>query len=183
MSFPVARWHYFAGARIDQTVTGLAGAGMNDTITVVDPGFANQQTLVSRRFGNVLKVDDISDTLPPGEGAGHWGIFNGGHATGPYTYANPLLGAIDFDLWLDGTEGDRVVSAWWRGWSDYFPDIPDMGPAILMLNRDLVDWDFIYPDLTVNDLTIRVIPAPGVVALLCGACAFAGVRRRRVASA
>lgn len=94
---------------IDQTITGMNGAGLSDTAIVTDRGFANQQTLVPRRFGNVLKIDDVSDSLPPGMGASHWGVFQPGHAVGPYTYANPVLGLLDFNLNLDGSVGDRHI--------------------------------------------------------------------------
>jgi hypothetical protein len=181
-AFPPGPRHYFAGAMIDQTITGLNHAGLNDTVVVTDQGFTNPQTLNSLRFGNVLKIDDESDTLPPGEGPSNWGIFQPGHAVGPWTYANPVLGLMDFDLYLDGTAGDRLIDAWWRDWSAYFPNDPiiaNMGPAILMLNRNLVDWDYIYPDLTVNPLTIRVIPAPGAVALLLAPWFGVTLRRHR----
>jgi hypothetical protein len=177
-AFPPGRAHYFAGAMIDQVITGLDGAGMSDTVTVVDPGFTNPQTLMARRFGSVLKIDEESDTLPPGEGPSHWGIFQPGHAVGAYTYANPVLGVIEFDLHLDGTPGDRLINAWWRDWTAWFPDIPDMGPAFLMLNRDFVDYGFIYPDLTVHDLTIRVVPSPGIPAIALIATPLVARRRR-----
>lgn len=177
-AFPTGPSYYFAGARIDQTITGIEGAGIGDTVVVTDPGFANQQTLVPRRFGSVLKIDDTSDTLPPGEGPGHWGIFQPGAAVGGYTYANPVLGVIDFDLYLDGTLGDRQISAWWRGWADRFPGFPDVGPAIYILNHNAVDFDFIFPALTVNELTIRVVPAPGTTMLACAVACLAARRRR-----
>lgn len=187
VSFPPDRWHYFMGAMIDQTITGVNGAGPNDTAVVTDPGFFNPQTLVSRRFGNVLKIDDVSDTLPPGEGSGNWGIGQPSFAAGPWTYANPVIGVIDFNLNLDGSEGDRLVSAWWRNWTAWFPNDPvvaNLPPTILVANNNpFTGQDFILPTLTINDLTIRVVPAPGVVALLASACAFGGLRRQRVASA
>jgi len=183
VAFPPDRWHYFQGARIDQTITGMNGAGSSDTVVVTDPGFTNQQTLASRRFGNVLKIDDVSDTLPPGEGAAHWGIFQPGFSAGPWTYANPVIGVIDFNLNLDGSEGDRFISAWWRDWTAFYPNDPvvaNLPPTIRVANNNpFTGQDYIFPTLTINDLTIRVVPAPGAVALLASACAFAGVRRRR----
>lgn len=183
VAFPPDRWHYFLGAWIDQTITGVNGAGLNDTVFVTDPGFNNQQTLASRRFGNVLKIDDVSDTAPPGEGPAQWAIGQPGFSAGPWTYANPVIGVIDFNLSLDGSEGDRLVSAWWRDWSVLFPNDPvvaNLPPTILVANNNpFTGQDFILPTLTINDLTIRVVPAPGVAVLFATACAFAGVRRAR----
>lgn len=186
VAFPPDRWHYFQGARIDQMITGVNGAGLNDTVVVTDPGFTNQQTLASRRFGSVVKIDDVSDILPPGEGPGHWGIFQPGFSTGPWTYANPVLGVIDFNLNLDGSEGDRLVGAWWRDWTVFYPNDPvvaNLPPTIRVANNNpFTGQDYIFPTLTIHDLTIRVVPAPSCAALLATACGFAGARRRRRAN-
>lgn len=180
-SFPAVNGYYLGSAIIDQRVTGVNGAGPNDNLSLISAGIMSVQTFAVSRFANVLKIDDAADTLPPGVGSSHIYIGQPNPSMGPYTLANPINGLVVFDLLLDGTSGDRHVDAWWRDWTPFFPQVPP-GPQVFIWNRSLMDPDRIVPALTVNDLTIRVIPAPGVVALLGAACAFAGVRRRRAES-
>jgi hypothetical protein len=176
-SFPQVFGYYFGAAFIDQRITGLNNAGLGDSLTILNVGILSAQTFAARRFGNVLKIDDINDVLPPGEGQGHLGIGQPNPSIGPYTLANPIINLVVFDLHLDGSAGDRFVDAWWRDWTPNYPQIPP-GPRIHVRNRDLADPDIIVPDLTVNPLTIRVIPAPGAVAVLL-APGLAIARRRR----
>jgi hypothetical protein len=176
-SFPPVFGYYLGGAAIDQRITGVSNAGLNDTLSILNVGIMSVQTFAARRFGNILKIDDVSDTLPPGEGSAHLFIGQPNPSIGPYTLANPITNLVVFDLHLDGSAGDRFVDAWWRDWTPNYPQIPP-GPRIHVRNRDLADPDIIVPDLTVNPLTIRVIPAPGAVAVLA-AFGFAVGRRRR----
>jgi hypothetical protein len=177
-AFPQVPRYYFGGAMIDQAITGVNGAGPNDSVNVLNVGFFNQQTIAVQRFGPILKIDDVSDTAPPGQGPGHLAIFQPSPAVGAYTYANPVTNLVRFDLLLDGTMGDRLINAWWRNWTMFFPNFPDVGPSIFVRHNDLLDLDFIFPTLTVHDLTIRVIPAPGAVALPCPVLLWSTRRRR-----
>lgn len=178
-AFPQVSRYYFGGALIDQVVTGLDNAGLADTISNVYFGFGSTQPIAVRRFGNILKIDDASDALPPGQGAAQLAIFQPSPAVGPYTYDNPVTNLVLFDLHLDGTMGDRLVNAWWRDWRVAFPDFPFLGPAVVIRHQDLNDLDFIFPTLTVHDLTIRVVPAPGAVVLACVCGSIVAKRRRR----
>jgi hypothetical protein len=177
-SFPPVFGYYFGGAMIDQTITGVHNSSIGDTATVLNVGFNNQQTIGVTRFGNVLKIDDASDSLPPGQGASHLGIFQPQPALGPFTLANPVTNLVVFNLHLDGSLGDRVVDAWWRSWEGYLPGMPDVSPAIFVYNRNLNDTDLIFPSLTVNPLTIRVVPVPGIPAIALIATVLVARRRR-----
>ncbi len=153
-SFPAGARYYFGSAVLDAYVSG---AGPNDTMDSGFVGYLGHGLLQPRRFGDIIKLDDVDDTEPPGLGA-EWLFANQPPpSVGPYTFANPITRLVEYRLHLDGSPGDRVASAVFNTISS-IGDLPDR-PVIV---QDMDNWfSPIVPLITHEPLTIRVIPSPG----------------------
>lgn len=117
------------------------------------------------RFGNVLKFDDLQDTLPPGQGP-RWDIVGQAPAQfgGMFITDNPVS-ILAFDLTLDEVPGARLIDMIFR------PGIP-----LIRLYTDEIGA-ITTPPTEVHNLEVFYIPAPsGAPALLA---ALALLRRRR----
>lgn len=172
-------WEYpgsyaLASVQFDATVTthGSSGlADLADDLERVSPfhlGFS--QTLAAMRFGNVLKIDDVTDPHPPGLGQGRVRMNQLIEVAGfPFTRDNPAL-VFRYTLVLDGTTGLRTASHVW------FPH-PTQGTPV----RPTV---FLTPEgataspgtILIQPLELNVIPAPATLGLLLPLLAF---HRRR----
>lgn len=160
--------NYYSGASLDATVQGMTGSGLTDSASAILRNTRGIQPLQATRFGQVLKIDDFDDPHPPGQGP-LWVTVVQYAAISPVP-TNPYW-MLQYQLNLDGTSGDRLIDAVFR----QPPTIPQgRYLAIGTYGSDVI----YYPTLRIDPLTIRVIPAPGMVGLL-----FAGpvilVRRRR----
>jgi hypothetical protein len=163
----------FARATFDTIIQG----GANDiTDTIVDArspfplNLVFAQTLVTTRFGNLLKIDDSRDTMPPGQGLR--GIFP--HNPVPafdtrWTSANPLS-IFEFTLVLDGSLGSRTISSIYAQTSQGTPTYPSFYTSMGGATNFTIQT-------TVVPLTVTVIPAPASMALALGIMCIAGRRR------
>ncbi len=169
---------YFGYVACDPYVQGLNGAGATDTITSIGPGQLppNSQDLSVRRFGNLLKIDDAFDTQPPGLGS--WWMQrsqspNNGTSPTPLFF-NPVT-LLEFTLVLDGSQGDRLVTAAWTT-DTAFGYRPFCVTNVWGIDHRFQQWR--HP-MTEEQLTIRVIPAPASTPLLVLSSIVAASRRRR----
>lgn len=163
----------FAGSQFDVVVKGAAPG---DEVTNARRSWpftsGSIQTIVVQRFGDVLKVDDARDTLPPGEGPR--GVFPGQLVPQfgtNFTTANPAT-IFEFTLQLDGSEGDRDL------WSLYIA--PPGGNTIDRVMRIYTSASGAQntPSTTTRGVTIRVIPAPWAGTALLAAWGAMAPRRR-----
>lgn len=164
----------FAGAQFDAVVFG-AGDGdyVANPIRPFPLTAGSNQTLAVTRFGNQIKVDDIRDTLPPGEGTR--GVFPGQLVGGFGDHNNPdnPITVFVMTLALDGTPGDRDIRALFiapTGWNSV--------DRFMRIYTSFTGAQNI-PLSTNSGATVRVIPAPWSGAALLGACGAAASRRRR----
>lgn len=171
-----AGMYAFAGAQFDVVVTGVSGAGAADNASNfarISNGVSSAQTIVATRFGNQLKIDDARDTLGPGLGTR--GVFPGQlveqFAGTNFTSANPAT-IFTFQLNLDGSIGDRELSSLYIA--------PPGGNTIDRVMRIYTSSSGAQnmPSTTTRGATVRVIPAPGALALM-GLGGLAIARRRR----
>ncbi len=169
---------YFGGILFDPYVDGLQGAGPSDTISAISRGqvpYTIQQLHVLR-FGSRIKIDDDFDFLPPGQGTRWAQSFQGpNNGTSPTpVYLNPIS-VFEYTLNLDGTLGDRLVTAAWST-DTAFGYTPYMFSFIRTFQHMGEQWR--HP-MTESPLTIRVIPSPASASLLVLAGTLAARRRRR----
>lgn len=106
----------FAGSMFDVAVQGPPGNA--DLIALSDApgqgrmglGWSYAQTLVASRLGDMLKIDDSRDSLPPGWGTR--GVLPGQlvemYAGTNFTHANPAV-IFEYTLLLDGSPGARLI--------------------------------------------------------------------------
>lgn len=168
VAFPAEPTRYLGIVALDGTISGVGGAGPLDTVSDIFRGaLYNVPQAAALRFGNVIKVDFIWDTQPPGEGP--WWFFIGQPAPGlgAVLFDNPLF-VMQYTLNLDGSPGDREIGGVWRRFVQ-FPD-GDYAYTHSFLQPDVITA---HP-LTHEPLTIHVLPAPGAWAL-----GLAALTRRR----
>lgn len=130
------------------------------------------QTIVATRFGREIKIDEVRDTLPPGQGTRAITASQFPQESGfPFTRDNPVS-VFECALTLDGREGEREIDL-------IFLITPSGGSGEPRFYRGPLFSDgFNRPAVTVNPLTLDVVvPAPGWGAVAMGA--FLGVARRR----
>lgn len=166
----------FAGCQFDAVVRGIDGAGPLDTVVnarrTPPMTSGSAQTIAVTRFGSQIKIDDLRDTLPPGEGPR--GVFPGQivEQFGPppgWSRDNPVS-IFEYTLVLDGSEGDRDL------WLLYIA--PSGGNTIDRVMRIYTSSSGAQntPSTMTRGATVRVIPAPGALLLL--AMGALGARRR-----
>lgn len=167
------RYHFFGAVSFDVAVTD-AGDGDELTQFIKAPLLGHPvQTLVATRFGNLIKIDDVRDTLPPGEGSRHIIILQ--LAEEPwnkhFSRDNPLE-LFRFTMALDGTLGERTVTQVFRHW-----EVPDHERRFLITYLHPAGGNN-YPDSAAHSLRINVVPAPGAAGLAVAGAVLA-LRRRR----
>jgi hypothetical protein len=163
---------YFGGSLFDGIVEGV---GVGDTISNIQFGTTlfNAADVAVSRFGNTLKVDSASDSLPPGIGP-RWLSPVQPHPITPRQndFSNPFE-MFSYRLNLDGTAGVRDIGAVFR------TVVPPGVPSGLYVA--VYEWgnttNTYYQALTVNPASVRVIPTPS--ACLIPALAYACLTRRR----
>ena len=176
----VAAWTSDAGgwfglARVDALWASIDNAGLADSVTSIEryrPFTFSAQTLVATRFGHVIKIDDIRDTLPPGEGDRTILPGQGIPQWGGSTTANPAA-LFEFRIALDGSPGDRLASGAFRPPNSNGNSI-DRIFTVYADNNGLTN----LPLVTVSNATVRVVPSPGGAAFAIGAALWAARRRR-----
>jgi hypothetical protein len=160
----------FASAQFDVTVRGSNSVDAADVVVTS----AMSQTIVSQRFGDVLKIDDIRDTLPPGQGQrGVWpGQLTPEFGPPEFTTANPVM-VFTFRLSFDGTLGRRDVTSLFIA--------PTVGNSVDRFLRTYtatgVPNNNNLPLMTYAAASVTVIPAPAA-GLMFGVLAVS--RRRRL---
>lgn len=167
---PVQPGGFLNGVDIDPTITAVGRDVINDQVSnVVNLVTGFPPHVHTPAFGNVRKIDHVSDSLPPGEGPA-WVSISQPVAVGGRT-DNPIA-TIGFRLTLDGTAGDRIVDG-----PFYQPPWAPPGHVVTIAMTPLFNTDILVPFLIVDPLTIHVVPSPGgCLALAVGMIA---VRRQR----
>lgn len=164
----------FAHVAMDITITAALEFGAADT--VLDPSriapFSSlpNQTHVATRFGHVIKIDEVRDTLPPGHGP-RWVVCSQSPEDFSENFSTARPAPIfEFALQLDGTVGTRIVD------HVYGRTVQgdELGPYVYLTPGGQVDMP--RPILR-GPLNLVVIPAPGALGLLLPLLAFH--RRRR----
>lgn len=163
------RW--FAGVQYDAVWQSEGLGGLNDSLTFVTrlPDFADTvQQLAVTRLGSTLKIDDVRDTLPPGQGS--FSIISAqlDPGFGGAVDDNPAR-LLSFRVNLDGVPGNRTL----RG----LPRISAPGDTIDRYVRIYTGQAINLPQVTQFPATLRVIPVPGSIALF--AIGFVPLARRR----
>jgi hypothetical protein len=168
---------YFGGVQFDPYVEGISNVGLGDTISSITLGQMQPrfQFLQARRFGNRIRIDDEVDFLPPGVGTS-WALSgqapNNGTSPEP-VFDNPVS-VFEYTLSLDGTLGDRLVTAAWST-DTAFGYSPYITTYVRTFEHRGQQWR--HPT-TEETITIRVIPAPASAALFLLALPLAARRRR-----
>ena len=172
-------WEYpgsyaFASLGMDVTITAAPEFGAADT--VLDPSriapfnSLPNQTHVATRFGHVIKIDEVRDTLPPGHGP-RWVVCSQSPEDFSENFSTARPAPIfEFALQLDGTVGTRIVD------HVYGRTVQgdELGPYVYLTPGGQVDMP--RPILR-GPLNLVVIPAPGALGLLLPLLALH--RRRR----
>ncbi len=133
------------------------------------------QSAVSRRVSNVLFVDRITDTLPPGQGLGiAIDNFPGGQGQVP-GMANPLP-IFSMSVGLDGTAGDRVFSGAFVSSSRFSIAVPT---GHVLTGNPGAPSTWTAAPVTQFPVTLTIIPAPASAAMVVAGGLMLALRRRR----
>lgn len=132
--------------------------------------YSNPPPIVTGRFGDMLKLDDSRDTLPPGQGP-HWII-----PSLPFGFlgsSNPA-DVFQYRLLLDGSVGDRFIDA------VFHPStLPDHMVGLWYL-RDDGAWTITPAPTDYYTAVVRIVPAQSALGpLLLGLCLRLGHGKRR----
>jgi len=110
----------FGQTFFDGVISFENGAGVGDFVDSFDREGLMHSALgfAATRVGNVIKIDDPSDTAPPGEGpAWIWPRQRNPFVLGVIAIWDNPISVFSCRLSLDGSPGTRVVSAR-LGWSN-----------------------------------------------------------------
>ena len=175
----IGDWYYpgayaFASVSMDITITCADMSGENDSVTNAAPlapfDAFQAQTYVATRFGHVMKIDEIRDTLPPGMGPRWVRCYQLPQNSNPnFSTAQPAP-IFEFALQLDGTAGTRVVD-------HVNPRLPGEGEVGPLLYTTPEGGLATPPTILRGPLNLVVIPAPATLTLLLPLLALH--RRRR----
>ncbi len=172
---PVPEFSAFSGVAFDGVV---ADAGPGDSVGAIrrmlEGGLGSTPLIGAQRLGSTIKIDSVTDTLPPGVGPGFVGCANGTDSGFFFNFAHPII-VFDYTLNLDGTPGTRTLTEVLR------PLPGSTSPVVIY-----VDWRTLpgpteraRPPTTSYPIAITVLPTPGAVALLALGGLVAARRRRR----
>ena len=170
----------FVHAGFDVAVTGEQGTADTAGSFAFHPRLFSTRIdwVVASRFGSTLKIDYDRDTLPPGEGPGSL-LTGSGEEFNDLPPLDHPIEIFRFRLTFDGEPGLRTVH-------EYFMPTTRFGTGMNTTDRVLVLSDYggtgrgyLLPQTTRESLNIRVLPAPGGLALLAGVALAAPRRRRR----
>lgn len=167
---------YYGAVSFDPFVSGTS-AGDSILQSSINAGEARMSLpVVVSRIGDVLKIDQAVDTLPPGQGP----RFTSSVQTAPTSNPNPVMSnpitVFAYTLQLEGRRGTRVVDAAFYQGSVF-------GPSQYLITfksgGDFLErFNVYYHELQDFPLTISVVPAPSAVAL-GGFASLVALRRRR----
>ncbi len=162
----------FARLNFDATVEGRLGSGLADGASAFVVGnppavVGGVQSVGTFRFGSILKIDRNTDASPPGLGSDWLSIFQLSGMIGlpPISFDNPIT-LFSYRLDLDGTPGQRQLSA-------------TLQSGFLILFPDWRSNQIRGEPISVEPLTLTVLPAPGAIALLALGGVVVASRRRR----
>jgi hypothetical protein len=177
---PSTHFTRFGLSQCDPTITGQNGAGLGDTVEGIYWRYnvdllLNYNEHQATRFGNVLKIDRVTDTAAPGAGTGWMTSFQDAPSLFPLTDDLPVIVLYQYTLVLDDTPGVREVNGVFRNQSSTVPNA-----FVRVWAPNGVNQWFNYPVATeVVPLLIGVsIPSPATGAVLALA-GFLSARRRR----
>jgi hypothetical protein len=113
-SWSVEAGYLFATTRFDgvwrSTDAGFQDVAMDLRNNPLLPGAFNRP-IGPTRFGADLKLDDLRDTSPPGEGQFGMAVSQGPEGLGqPNDFSNPVF-LFRYTVQLDGTPGERVATS------------------------------------------------------------------------
>lgn len=161
---------------MDVTVTGTDGSGAGDTTGDFHyhPVLGGVAPLNEQRFGNVIKIDRSSDTLPPGAGPNGLWSFQTNVLGEIRVFDNPLV-FFTFRLDLDGSLGERRVSELFRAYMDPM-NSTDRVLRLFVTEGNAVE----FPVVSRQALSINVVPIPSSCLPPAFGAALLTCRRRRV---
>ncbi len=148
---------YYGGVMFDAVVGNV---GPSDAISNLR--FGNTQfnvflgILDTQRIGSDLKVDWISDTLPPGQG-NRWLNPNQSSPQGgtSVSFANPIE-TMSYTLSLDGSLGERSIYGVFRPQT-----YPGISPDRTCIVYDGLNFaDVYFQTLREERVVVRVVPSP-----------------------
>ncbi len=167
-SFPFPL-NYFGGVSFDATIARPSGSRSVDGVEHILRNTRGSQPLNAQRFQSTIKIDDIDDVLAPGQGPLWVNVVQ--YAALSPRPDNPYW-MLQYDLILDGVVGDRLIDAVFRERGGPIP--PGRFVNIGIYGSDVL----YYPSLTIQPLTLRVVPTPSVGLVLL-AFLLGSSRRRR----
>ena len=174
-SSPAVRF-VFAG--FDAAITGQEGTVDTADSFAFHPRLLHtrlEQVVVSR-FGSVLKIDWVGDTLPPGQGPN--ALVTGSDETfGLPPFDHPIE-IFRFRLNFDSEPGLRTVHEYFLPTTNYGTGMNTTDRVLVLSPTTGVGGPYTLPQTTRESLNIRVLPAPGGLALPAGVM-FGVARRRR----
>lgn len=166
--------YYFAGCQFDAVVTTSDSHTdvVSDAARATSTRWASVQTLAVSRFGNTIKVDDVRDTMPPGQGTR--GVFPGQlvEAFDPQDHSNPI-NLFEFTLTFDGVAGTRHVN------SLYVAPTGGNTTDHVMRIYTTFTGQSMNPSTTTFPLEIVYVPGPGMLGMAGVGAGFVLNRRRR----
>ncbi len=124
------------------------------------------------RLPGLLKLDAAGDLLPPGQGPGWFRATQPGYQIITSAIMDNPIWLMGFTLVIDGTGGDRTISAVFRE-SPLYP-----GRPMFVETRPWLGYGY-AETLDHFPLTISVFPSPSGAALGAFAACWFGARRRR----
>lgn len=153
----------FAHLAMDVTITAAPEFGAADA--VLDPSriapfdSARNQTHVATRFGHVIKIDEVRDTLPPGVGP-RWVVCSQLPENFSENFSTERPAPIfKFALQLDGTVGTRIVDHVYGR----MPGEGESGPLVYLTPDGQMDMP---RSILRGPLNLVVVPAPGALGVL-----------------
>ncbi len=170
VAFESGPGRYLNYTAFDPFVTSAGLGDQADSFSFVFP-WTSTAFLASFHEGSTLRIEYGNDGAPPGQGAG-WVVANQNPSIHPITSANPIS-IFSFRYHADSTPGDRILETRFQrpaSWEDgRFMRIG------VFADPDLTVY---VPMVTVEPLTIRVIPAPSALGALAAGFIVAARRRR-----
>lgn len=176
-SFPSGHLRYLGGAGMDAAVYNTAPGDDISDVTAGDRNGGERGLIYRIPRLRLIKIDTFGDDLPPGEGPEWLCICQHPPQTFPTPSFNNPITAMTYRLHLDGTPGDRQVSA-------VIASYMQVGHLVSAYTHSLNPPErstTFYLSTIQDPLTIRVVPTPAGMFGLFGLMLCA-VRRQRTSA-
>lgn len=168
--------YVFAMVRMDIVWHSEGAGGLLDELADLQYNPRLQGTVYpigATRFGPSVKIDDLRDTLPPGEGPRGVNIGQVPEGMGIVDRSNPIE-LFRYSVLLDGTPGDRRMTSY------FIAPFGSVGNTVDRFMLIYVNYQGAtnIPLSTLETATLRVVPTPGALAGF-GLFPLLAARRRR----